>query len=126
MCGIVGLFLKDTELEPELGALIGEMLVKMSDRGPDSAGLALYSHKTNFDMKITLKFEVVDFEKDVEATLTTDLPNRFKLETRGTHIILRFLKGDFDLIFTSLAKLSSSFRIMSIGESIEILREVME
>ncbi|MCH8466747.1 MAG: glutamine amidotransferase, partial [Roseinatronobacter sp.] len=33
MCGIVGLFLKDKGLEPRLGALLGDMLVTMTDRG---------------------------------------------------------------------------------------------
>ena len=35
MCGIVGLFLKDRGLEPRLGELLSDMLVSMSDRGPD-------------------------------------------------------------------------------------------
>ena len=38
MCGIVGLFLKDRSLEPELGQMLTDMLVTMTDRGPDSAG----------------------------------------------------------------------------------------
>ena len=42
MCGIVGLFLKDKSLEPKLGELLSEMLVSLSDRGPDSAGIAIY------------------------------------------------------------------------------------
>ena len=42
MCGIVGLFLKDRSLEPRLGALLTDMLVTMTDRGPDSAGIAIY------------------------------------------------------------------------------------
>jgi glutamate synthase domain-containing protein 1 len=42
MCGIVGLFLKDRSLEPQLGALLTDMLVTMTDRGPDSAGIAIY------------------------------------------------------------------------------------
>ena len=40
MCGIVGLFLKDKSLEGALGGMLTEMLVTMSDRGPDSAGIA--------------------------------------------------------------------------------------
>ena len=43
MCGIVGLFLKDPKLEPQLGALLTDMLITMTDRGPDSAGIAIYS-----------------------------------------------------------------------------------
>lgn len=42
MCGIVGLFLKKPELEPHLGALMAPMLAEMTDRGPDSAGFAIY------------------------------------------------------------------------------------
>ena len=41
MCGIVGLFIKDPALEPELGRLAAGMLATMSDRGPDSAGFAV-------------------------------------------------------------------------------------
>ncbi len=37
MCGIVGLFLKDKSLEPQLGQLLSDMLITMTDRGPDSA-----------------------------------------------------------------------------------------
>ena len=40
MCGIVGLFAKQAKLEPQLGKLLTQMLVAMSERGPDSAGFA--------------------------------------------------------------------------------------
>ena len=42
MCGIVGLFIKDKALEPKLGHLLSGMLATMGDRGPDSAGFAVY------------------------------------------------------------------------------------
>jgi glutamate synthase domain-containing protein 1 len=42
MCGIVGLFAKSTEIEDSLGELLAEMLAQMNDRGPDSAGVAVY------------------------------------------------------------------------------------
>ena len=42
MCGIVGLFAKTTEIEQRLGEHLGAMLVQMDDRGPDSAGVAVY------------------------------------------------------------------------------------
>jgi glutamate synthase domain-containing protein 1 len=42
MCGIVGLFSKSSEIEEQLGSLLSEMLVQLSDRGPDSAGVAVY------------------------------------------------------------------------------------
>jgi glutamate synthase domain-containing protein 1 len=42
MCGIVGLFAKSPEIEERLGDLLAAMLVQMSSRGPDSAGVAVY------------------------------------------------------------------------------------
>ena len=42
MCGIVGLFAKSAEIEESLGRHLGAMLEQMSDRGPDSAGVAVY------------------------------------------------------------------------------------
>ena len=43
MCGIVGLHLLEPELEPRLGALVSTMLEAMTERGPDSAGVAVYT-----------------------------------------------------------------------------------
>ena len=42
MCGIVGLFAKSSEIEDRLGVWLSAMLVQLSDRGPDSAGVAVY------------------------------------------------------------------------------------
>ncbi len=42
MCGIVGIFSKSDAVAERLGAHIARMLVQMGDRGPDSAGLAVY------------------------------------------------------------------------------------
>jgi glutamate synthase domain-containing protein 1 len=43
MCGIVGLHLKNPGLQPRLGELLSVMLGAMTTRGPDSAGIAVYS-----------------------------------------------------------------------------------
>ena len=42
MCGIVGLFAKSSDVEEHLGEHLAAMLVQMSSRGPDSAGVAVY------------------------------------------------------------------------------------
>jgi glutamate synthase domain-containing protein 1 len=43
MCGIVGLLIKKPEWRESLGELMVPMLIGMSDRGPDSAGLAIFT-----------------------------------------------------------------------------------
>jgi methylamine---glutamate N-methyltransferase subunit A len=55
MCGIVGLFLKSKTLEPKLGSLVADMLGVMSDRGPDSAGFAIYAPGQEDRVKFTLR-----------------------------------------------------------------------
>jgi glutamate synthase domain-containing protein 1 len=42
VCGIVGLHLRDPELRPRLGRLLATMLCQVAERGPDSAGVAVY------------------------------------------------------------------------------------
>ena len=51
MCGIVGIFLKDPELESQLGEFLAQMLITMSDRGPDSSGLGIYQRKKSKNKK---------------------------------------------------------------------------
>jgi glutamate synthase domain-containing protein 1 len=55
MCGIAGLFLKDQSLAPELGGLLSGMLAALSDRGPDSAGFAVYGDGDAAHIKLTLR-----------------------------------------------------------------------
>jgi len=55
MCGIVGLFLKDKSLEPKLGEMLTEMLITMTDRGPDSAGIAVYGADHDGRAKLTIQ-----------------------------------------------------------------------
>ena len=72
MCGIVGLFLKDKALEPRLGDLLSDMLITLSDRGPDSAGIAIYgdgSGKTKITVQSSLPGE--DFPA-LESDLKTE------------------------------------------------------
>lgn len=55
MCGIVGLFLKNPGMQPELGLHLAAMLGVMSDRGPDSAGFAVYGDHQADHIKMTLR-----------------------------------------------------------------------
>jgi methylamine---glutamate N-methyltransferase subunit A len=54
MCGIVGLFLKKESLQGDLGRLTGQMLRELCDRGPDSAGFAVYGGETRGTTKLCM------------------------------------------------------------------------
>ena len=55
MCGIAGLFLKNPSLEPALGRMLSGMLSVLTDRGPDSAGFAIYGARAPGQLKYTLR-----------------------------------------------------------------------
>ena len=124
MCGIVGLFLKNSKLQEKLGEYLSSMLVKMSDRGPDSAGLALYSSQKNFDTKLTMSIRNFIFVKEMELSLDRELKGKFCINKRGSHIILQFFEIDRGIILKVLSKLEEPPRILSEGNAIEIFKDV--
>ena len=63
MCGIVGLYLKNKALESQLGELFEPMLIAMTDRGPDSAGFAIYGDEVpEGSIKLTLRHANEDYD----------------------------------------------------------------
>src|SRR5271157_2457454 len=88
MCGIVGLFAKDAVLEAELGAHLATMLVSLGDRGPDSAGFAIYAPPVADAVKLTLRGPPgYDFAALAHA-LRGRLPEPIAIHPRGTHAVL--------------------------------------
>lgn len=123
MCGIVGLFLKDRALEPRLGALLSDMLVSLTDRGPDSAGIALYS--TGGGAKLTVQSATPE---DDFPGLDTDLARSTGLDVtmtvRSNHAVLGVPAGHAEVLRRALAEAKPHLRVMSAGEAIEIYKEV--
>jgi len=124
MCGIVGLFLKDRVLEPQLGALLSEMLVSLSDRGPDSAGIAIYGSGGKHS-KITI--QSANPERDF-AGLAKELGNRLgeKVGTiiKSTHAVIEVPSGRLDEAREAVLLARPGVRIMGAGDVIEIYKEV--
>lgn len=125
MCGIVGLFLKDKSLEPRLGALLSEMLVSMTDRGPDSAGIAIYDGGAAGRGKITIQSSAPksDFE-GLEAELGEKIGTKVSSTVKSTHAVLDVPAGKLDEARAAITELRPNVRVMGAGEAIEIYKEV--
>ncbi len=54
MCGIVGIYYKNKDLNKHLGTMLASMLVQMSERGPDSAALPSIEIRLASRTKVTL------------------------------------------------------------------------
>ncbi|MEM7214363.1 MAG: glutamine amidotransferase family protein [Pseudomonadota bacterium] len=125
MCGIVGLFLKDKSLEPELGNLLSDMLITMSDRGPDSAGIAVYNEGENGGSKITVQTDTPEeIFGSLAGALTKSLGFEVSLDPRDTHAVLDVPAGKVDLVRSEISAHHPDVRVMSSGESVEIYKEV--
>ena len=125
MCGIVGLFLKDASLEPKLGELLSAMMITMSDRGPDSAGIALYGNKQPNLLKLTLQSPTPDRDFDgLDHLVSERTGSEVTMERRDTHGVLFVTSELLQEVRSALGDLRPSIRLMSTGESIEIYKEV--
>jgi glutamate synthase domain-containing protein 1 len=125
MCGIVGLFLKDKSLEPQLGALTSRMLATMCDRGPDSAGFAVYGPAKNGRRKITVQSS--NPEKDFAGLadiLSKELGIPVSVQQRSTHAVISVPAEKADGARAALKSKIPAIRIMGAGEAIEIYKEV--
>ena len=125
MCGIVGLYVKKRDLADQLGALFAEMLICMSDRGPDSAGLALYGNEPPEDfIKVTLRYAAFDYDW---PGLADQLGARFgcepSLRVNANYAVIA-VRADADSLWRVIAGSDPGLTVMSIGRSIEILKEI--
>src|SRR5919204_6901091 len=125
MCGIVGLFAKAPEIEASLGEHLAAMLAQMNDRGPDSAGVAVYRDPAPpGSSKLTLFSP--DALQDWEA-LAGELGQTFggspKASLRASHAVL-VVEAEADEAEAWIGSTHPELRVMSAGQTIEIYKEV--
>jgi glutamate synthase domain-containing protein 1 len=124
MCGIVGLFLKDPALEPELGRHLSAMLVTMTDRGPDSAGFAVYGDGTPQTVKITLRvtpdFKLENFQKALSKAVDAEI----EASQRGNHVVLAVPAEKSEAVLSQLPLLAPGAQLSSVGTFMEVYKEV--
>jgi glutamate synthase domain-containing protein 1 len=125
MCGIVGLFLKDKSLEPQLGSLLSEMLIQLTDRGPDSAGIAIYGSEKEGRGKITIQSPSPskDFPQ-LAGELEREIGVKPTVTVKSTHAVIEVPTDKVQVARETILSLHPSVRIMGSGEAIEIYKEV--
>ena len=125
MCGIVGLFLKDKALEPKLGEMLTAMLITMTDRGPDSAGIAIYGGETSGKTKLVVQSDTPDTAfAGLDTALSKVVGSTVTMTVRSTHAVLTLPSGTTSAARAALPKIDPSLRVMSSGDSLEIYKEV--
>jgi methylamine---glutamate N-methyltransferase subunit A len=125
MCGIVGLFAKSPEVEARLGRLLAAMLGQMSDRGPDSAGVAVYREPApSGSSKLTL-YSADDNENwsGLAGELREEFGSSSAPSVRSSHAVL-VVDADAAEAQEWVRRHRPDLRVMSAGSVIEIYKEI--
>ena len=124
MCGIVGVFLKNPASQPQLGGLLAGMLAQMTERGPDSAGFAIYG-----DAAPKGAYKATLFHPDPKfdwTALGVRLDEEFGLAgasiRHGSHCVVT-VRAEAETLRDWLARACPEIRPMGFGERIEIFKE---
>jgi glutamate synthase domain-containing protein 1 len=124
MCGIVGLFIRDPALEPQTGALLAQMLAVMSDRGPDSAGFAVYRDAPPGALKLTLRGQPPGALDGLAAALGHALSCAVNGEPHDTHLVLTLPAAREAEARAWLAAQRPGVAVVGAGKRIELYKEV--
>jgi glutamate synthase domain-containing protein 1 len=125
MCGIVGIFLKNRSLEPELGNMLAGMLGTMCDRGPDSAGFAIYGAGDAEHVKLTLRGDAADVDfgalaKKVEAAIGAPVA----VDIHATHAVFKLPASSERAARAAIAEDGAGVKIVGAGTRMEVYKEV--
>jgi glutamate synthase domain-containing protein 1 len=124
MCGIVGFLAKRTELRSSLGELVTPMLTCMGDRGPDSAGLAIFGEPAPTQMR-RFSLYVPDRQfawTGLEERLREEIGEFVALDVRENHAVL---VADIEPArFKSwLAEHYPALHVLSVGRAIDVYKD---
>lgn len=124
MCGIVGLYLKNPKLKPKLGAMFKPMLIEMTHRGPDSAGVAVYRNPTKkSETKFSLAHNDAEYEwKKIDVGLERALKCDCTVKKIGNHCIL-VTNAKEAAVVKWLREHHPEVRVVGSGHTIEIFKE---
>ena len=129
MCGIVGLLVKTPALRERLGVLMVPMLIGMTERGPDSAGLAVFGKPVDASQrKLSLYAgfteEGADFawQPLVEA-LNAAMDVTARVDSKGNHAVMT-VQGDVERVKTWLREKYPKLYLLSSGRSIDLYKDI--
>ena len=124
MCGIVGLYLKNESLYPKLGQLFKPMLVAMTSRGPDSAGVAIYRNPVaEGELKFSLAHDNAEHDWQALAdALANSLSAKASITQNDTHALL-ITNADEKAVNHWLVEHAPDVRVVGSGQMVEIYKE---
>ncbi|MBU3693522.1 MAG: amidophosphoribosyltransferase [Rhodocyclaceae bacterium] len=129
MCGIVGLLVKTPALRQQLGELMVPMLIGMTERGPDSAGLAVFADPLpgtarKLSLYSGLTEDGADFNwHGLTHALKEHLSVDSQIEVKHNHAVLTFDVSP-DLVKQWLHENHPRLHVLSTGQTIDLYKDI--
>lgn len=129
MCGIVGLLVKNPALREKLGELMVPMLIGMTQRGPDSAGLAVFTEslpgaQRKLSLYSGLTEEGADFNwPGLAHALKAHLGADARISSLGNHAILSFALPP-KTVKHWLQENHPKLHVLSTGRSMDLYKDI--
>ncbi|HEY2318771.1 MAG TPA: glutamine amidotransferase family protein [Solirubrobacteraceae bacterium] len=124
MCGIAGLYTKTDALRSQLGFHLSAMLGQLSDRGPDSAGVAFYRDPAPDGWcKVSVHVAAAEPDwADLADGLAVQFGDASLSGVRATHAVFTVAAAAED-VQDWLRATHPELTLMSAGQTIEIFKE---
>lgn len=129
MCGIVGLLLKKPALYDRLGELMVPMLIGMTERGPDSAGMAVFGQPLpEGQRKISVYSGLTEAGAGYDWVALTDALNatlkvKAQATVKGNHAIFTF-EGPADPVKAFVKQYDAKLHLLSVGRRIDLYKDI--
>ncbi len=123
MCGIVGIHLKNDRLEADLGYLTVCMLEEMTDRGPDSTGVAIYEQPVAGEYRYSLRAPEGSYSWDhlgEELTRAGTPPTRV---TEYSQDAVVAVPGEDQPVLRLISSSFPELRLVSWGRALEVFKD---
>lgn len=124
MCGIVGLLLRDPERYPQLGALLSGMVRQLAERGPDSAGLAIYGDPTLTPPgEAAVSLLASGLPTDLPAAVAAVLGAATTVHDAGQSVVVR-APVEVDALVEAVRLAAPSASVIGYGRDLAVLKGV--
>jgi glutamate synthase domain-containing protein 1 len=126
VCGIVGLLIKDPELEPLLGELVAPMVSALGARGADSTGIAMYRPPDAGRCRVSVHRtgDHLTWQRVVEAFGPDDRADVVLLTDGNAGLVST--SAPLDRALSTLAPLSPDLAVAGYGLAVEVIKDVGE
>ncbi|MBX9629794.1 MAG: amidophosphoribosyltransferase [Burkholderiales bacterium] len=125
MCGIVGLLVKNPAMRGRLGELMVPMLEEMASRGPESAGLAVFTDRLpETDRKYSLYAPAWDYDwAPFEADFIKRFGTEAQMAVKGNHAVLT-CDEPADAVKAWTRQNYPALHVLSAGRRIDIYKDI--